>query len=99
MNGNSTQAHDLAPHHDRTYDQQTTKEMEHWGTVGAISGILSFIACIFAANDSLIGGKYTVALIAAAWAVLPPIWFWWEYFYRFRTIRSNPGTWEYFKHG
>jgi hypothetical protein len=98
MNGNSTQAHDHAPRHDRTSDQQTSRKMEHWGTVGAVSGILSFIACIIAANDGIIGGKYSVALIAAAWAVLPPVWFLCEYFYRFRTSRSNPGTWEYLKH-
>lgn len=73
--------------------------MDRWAIVGFLAAALTLAACIWAGFGTLPGGKPTLAAIAAAWAILPPAWFWWEYFYVFRTQRSNEGTWEYFKHG
>jgi hypothetical protein len=89
----------LPPPHVRTYDEQTSQEMAEWGAIGAAAGVLSLLLCILAATKCLPGGRYVIALLAAAWAILPPVWFWWEYFFRYRTELSNPATWEYFKHG
>lgn len=34
----------------------------------------------------------------AVWAIGPPFWFWFEYFYLFKNY-GNPGDFEEFKHG
>lgn len=82
-----------------TYDKHGTRIMTLWGVVGAIAAIASLVICVLAATRGLSGGKAPIALLAAAWAILPPIWFWWEYFGMYRTTHSNKGTWELFKHG
>ena len=41
---------------------------------------------------------YTIYVLAALWAVLPPIWFWFEYFFVYR-VKGRDGTFELFKHG
>lgn len=39
-----------------------------------------------------------IYLLAAIWAVGPPIWFWYEYFFVYRN-HGEPDTFELFKHG
>lgn len=83
----------------QTYDAHGRRVMVRWGVAGAVAAVSSLVLCIVAATIGLPGGKFPVALLAASWAVLPPIWFWWEYFGMYRTRHSNKGTWELFKHG
>lgn len=39
-----------------------------------------------------------VYICTAVWAVTPPVWFWFEYFYLYRRY-GNPDTLELFKYG
>jgi hypothetical protein len=39
-----------------------------------------------------------ICIAGAAWAILPPVWFWYEYFYLFR-VRGNPAAFEQFRYG
>lgn len=40
----------------------------------------------------------TVYLLAILWAVVPPIWFWFEYFFVYKSC-GDPNAFEAFKHG
>jgi hypothetical protein len=42
--------------------------------------------------------QLVIYICAAFWAVVPPIWFWAEYFFLYR-VYGNPGTLDLFKYG
>lgn len=37
-------------------------------------------------------------ILGAVWAVAPPVWFWYEFFFLYR-VRGDPAGFEQFKHG
>jgi hypothetical protein len=44
------------------------------------------------------GFKEFVYIFAAFWSIVPPIWFWYEFFWLYR-VDGNPDTFELFKYG
>ena len=74
--------------------------------VGVVSGILAaaslaFGRCGFAQKfeEKRNWAGYTQAIVLAAWIVLPPVWFWIEYYFVYR-VHAYPGeNREDFKYG
>ncbi len=56
---------------------------------------LYIVVDVWPSGASLRGFVYGVA---AFWAVLPPVWFWFEYYYLYKR-HGAVGTFELFKHG
>jgi len=43
--------------------------------------------------------KYLQAFFLSVWIVVPPIWFWWEYFYLYKSAPAPKPDLDEFKHG
>jgi hypothetical protein len=65
------------------------------GGVSAIALALTVPFAVCAWNSRTVE---TIYLLAVLWAVVPPIWFWFEYFFIYKPF-GNPDAFEAFKHG
>ena|SRR2546428_6570398 len=81
---------------DKKYEENEAKEafrqLQH--IVGWFAGIALFLslcfACVGWGKKIESGGvKVYQAIVLGAWTLGPPIWFWYEYIYRFRDVYPN----------
>ena len=66
--------------------------------VSIIAAVLSALWVIYALTTSYEHAQSSILGLAAVWAVAPPTWFFYEYFFVYPKA-SYPGTWESFKYG
>ena len=66
--------------------------------VAVFSVVALFITFLIVLNSWGSSETTFLHITIGVWAVAPPIWFWYEYFYIYRKY-AKPGTLEVFKHG
>jgi hypothetical protein len=66
--------------------------------VAGIAGLTTMTATLFAWMQRYSDAQPLVALLAALWAIIPPIWFWYDYFVLFKPYAPATAH-EYFRHG
>jgi hypothetical protein len=65
----------------------------------SVLGVLGFIGTLWVVCDAWTYKRVFPLYVAIGlWAVLPPLWFWLEYFYLYR-VYGQPDTFELFKYG
>jgi hypothetical protein len=57
--------------------------------------LITLFVCVGAWNNKDPRGGY---VMGAVWAIIPPLWFWYEYFYIYLP-HGDPKTFEQFKYG
>lgn len=77
----------------------SNKSPGHIIKAAALLSILSALATVWVVYDAWTSKQVITLYIAIGlWAVVPPFWFWLEYFYVYRTY-GLPDTLELFKYG
>ncbi|HEX7912508.1 MAG TPA: hypothetical protein VF534_31075 [Paraburkholderia sp.] len=66
--------------------------------VSAILAVLTFVAVVYVLYASPSYGQGLVTGLAAFWVIWPPLWFYYEYFWLYRSAAA-PDSFEMFKHG
>ena len=82
------------------YDE--TKPRGTWqrnmARLSILAGICTVVWLVCALVASHKYAQQSILILAALWAVLPPAWFFYEYFFVYPEA-GRPGTWEAFKYG
>lgn len=82
------------------YDE--TKECGTWqrkmAKVSVVAAVLTAAWVVYALSASHSQAQSSILTLAAIWAVAPPTWFFYEYFFVYPKA-GRPGTWEAFKYG
>ncbi|MEM1228846.1 MAG: hypothetical protein AAGJ40_24445 [Planctomycetota bacterium] len=68
---------------------------EHAGKFAVASLALTIGMVVWAWTEQSV---VTIYVLSFLWAFLPPVSFWWEFFYVYR-VYGRPGTFDLFKHG
>ena len=84
------------------YNSELTWGKMFWPKIVAIVAIVGSICTVICTmSGSRQNTQGTLLILAGAWAMLAPIWFFAEYHYFYRRAPGIPvdDTWELFKHG
>ena len=81
----------------KTYHSDGQRTVRVVGAISACGLIITFLVVL----NAWIEGPLAVDSVyecAALWLIMPPLWFWYEFFWIYDR-RGKPGTIELFKHG
>nr|MBP6823581.1 hypothetical protein [Acidobacteriota bacterium] len=81
----------------RTYPSGSKAYKYTW-SAGTVSILLFIVTVYFVIEAWRLRDPFAIYVLAAIWAVTPPIWFWFEYHFVYRKY-GETGTMEFFKHG
>ena len=74
------------------------KTIDRMSVVAPALAVITILLSLAIAASDCPNGKAVVFGLAAAWAILPPCWFLYDFLYLYKRV-GKPETWETFKHG
>lgn len=82
-------------------DEAGPKWVFRVGLAAVILGVVSVTYCVVEEYTYDWKHNYFLPVLIFAWTVFPPLWFWYEYFFLFKTFgkHENPHAFDLFKHG